>query len=89
MATMTIHGIDLDIDIDYRYSGFRMTAQIYDLDGWQIVQEFGGELRIMQTPYEALVDLAFNLFGVPEPAETMAELLGVPIRFYDDEEEYA
>lgn len=84
-----IYGIDLDIDIDYRYTGFRMTAQIYDLDGWQIVQEFGGELRLMQTPYEALVDLACNLFDAPEAAETMAELLGVPIVFFDDEEEYA
>lgn len=85
---IAINGIDLDIDIDYRYTGFRMTVEKYDgaSGRWDTVQEFGGELRIMQTPYEALIDLASNLFDAPEAAETMAELLGVSIVFFDDEE---
>jgi len=90
METVAVNGIDVSVDIDYRMSGFRVRAMVYDYDtaNWEYVQGFGGELRIMQTPFEALCDLSSELFDEAVWGEVLAEQLGVELEWFDDEEEY-
>ena len=83
------YGKELDITIEHSpIQGFRLDAQEYTKEGWRGVDGFTGDtLRLMQTPFETLIDLACELWGHPEMGETLAEELKVPLVYFDDEEE--
>ena len=83
------YGKKLDITIEHSpMQGFRLNAMEHTKDGWQGVEGFTSDiLRLMQTPFETLIDLACELWGQPEMGETLAEELNVPLIYFDDEED--
>ena len=85
--TVTVNGVDVEVGIDYRYTGFRVVAKVYDYEKADdvYVEGFGGELRIMQTPFEAMCDLSSELFDEAVWGEVFAEKLNIPIKFYEED----
>jgi hypothetical protein len=81
------YGKELDITIDpSEVQGFRLNAQEYTEGGWKTIEGFEWQtLRLMQTPFETLIDLACELWGQPEFGETLAEELKVPLRYFEED----
>jgi|TARA_R110002153_G_scaffold156504_1_gene308478 hypothetical protein len=82
-----VSGRELDIEFTHASQGFRMYVSEWDGVDWVALPNFDGTLMLMQTQFEALCSLASDLWDEAVVAETMAELLGVEIRFYDEEED--
>jgi hypothetical protein len=83
---LTIGGRLLDIEFTNHHQGFRMYVTEYDGAAWVDLPGFDGLLYILQTRFEALCGLSSELFDEAVHAETMAEALGIPMAFYDDEQ---
>lgn len=83
------YGKELDITIEHSpIQGFRLSAYEWKEDDWQAIDGFTWQtLRLCQTPFESLIDLACELWGQPEFGETLAEELKLPLVYFDDEEE--
>ena len=81
------YGKELDIIIEHSpMQGFRLDAQEHTKDGWRTIEGFEWQtLRLMQTPFETLIDLACELWGQPEFGETLAEELKVPLRYFEED----
>lgn len=89
MQDITVNGRELSIGFDSAMQGFRMTVWVWDGVEGEILEGYHGTLCLMMTQFEALCDLASELFDDAVHGETMAELLDIPIQFFDDEREDA
>ena len=87
MQEITINGRELAIGFDGASQGFRFTAWEYDGREWNTLPHYDGVLCILMTQFDALCGLASELWQDASQGETLAELLGVPLVSYDDEEE--
>jgi hypothetical protein len=83
---LTIGGRELDIEFTDHHQGFRMFVTEWDGAAWVDLPGFDGLLYILQTRFEALCGLSNELFDEAVHAETMAEALGIPIVWHDDEQ---
>lgn len=87
---MQITYLDKILDIEFDPSpiqGFRMTAREWVGNEWQEVPDYTWQtLRLGQTYFEALCNLSSDLWDEAVHAESLAELLDIPMRFSDDVE---
>lgn len=86
MKEMTIKGRELAVEFDHASQGFRLTAMEYDGNEWQTIPNYDGALFIGSTYFEALCHLSSDLFDEAVHAETMAQLLEIPMITSDDAE---
>ena len=84
MKDITIQGRQLAIEFEWAAQGHRLTCMEWDGTDWQVLPNWRGTLCILQTEFESLASLSSDLFDEAVHAETMAEMLGVEFRFYDD-----
>jgi hypothetical protein len=87
MQEITINGSELAIGFDGASQGFRMTVWEWDGREWNTLPHFDNVLCLLDTHFDALCALASELWQDASQGETLAELLGVPLVSYDDEEE--
>ena len=87
MDDITVNGRELAVEFEWAQQGFRLTAMEWNPDDecWDNLPGYDRVLCIMSTQFEALCGLASDLFDEAVWAEDMAEQLGIPMRFYDDE----
>jgi hypothetical protein len=85
--SVKVRNKELEIEFDGSMQGFRMHAMEWDGSNWQNIDGFTWDIqRIGQTQFEALCDLASELFGCASDAEIIADQLGIPFRFSEDED---
>lgn len=84
MKDITIQGRELAVEFEWAAQGHRLTCMEYDGSEWQVLPNWNGTLCILQTEFESLASLSSDLFEDAVHAETLAELLDVEMRFYDD-----
>ena len=79
---ITYQGKELDIELQHLNTGTRVYLSQWD--GENLSHQIDGILHILQTDFEILCDIAAELFGESIHAESLAELMGIEIRFSDD-----
>ena len=80
-----VQGKAYDFDFDFHASdGFTLTANLIKKSGK--VKTVYKNRMVMYTPYEALVQVACELWDEPEIGEGICELLGYPIMTDEDAE---
>ena len=82
---LTINNRKLDIEFEGSMQGFRLDVHEWVNDEYLPIEGFTWQIqRLMQTQFEALMDLSSYLFDEAVHAETMAQKLGIPMNFYED-----
>jgi hypothetical protein len=83
--TIDVQGKDYSFDFDFHASdGFTLTANLIKKSGK--VKRVYKSRMIMYTPYEALVQVACELWDAPEMGEIICDRLGYPIMTDEDAE---
>ena len=87
MKDITVNGRELAVEFEWASQGHSLTVMEWDGSDWQTLPHYNGVHCLLMTQFEALCGLASDLFDEAVWAEDMAEQLGIPMRFYDDEDE--
>jgi predicted nucleic-acid-binding Zn-ribbon protein len=91
MTILEINNRTLEINFDYALQGHRVTVMEYTeqetISGnWQILANWNFVLCLGATHFDTLCNIASDLFEEAAIAETMAQQMGIEMRFYDDVE---
>ena len=81
MKELTIEGRQLSLEFTHHAHGLRLWANEYDGHSWHTIS---ADLYPLMTEFEALASFASQELGDSVHAETLAQALGVEMRFSDD-----
>jgi hypothetical protein len=79
---ITYEGRTLEITLGHHHQGTKVWVDEWQNEKWN--RRIAGNLHILQTDFEILCDIAAELFGDTIHAETLAPMLGIPIRLSED-----
>lgn len=81
MKEITIEGHTLSLEFWQVPTGFRLHVNEYNGREWNTVSAY---LYVLMTEFEALASFSSEFLGDSVHAETMAQQLGIDMRFWED-----
>ena len=84
LAKQEITYLDRTIELSFDWHTQGTKVNVWEYTGQEWKNLISNTLYILQTDFEILCDVAAELFGESIHAETLAPMLGIPIRSYED-----